>query len=305
MTTAAVFLVKDEADVIEGTIRHIAGEVDFVIVADNRSKDGTREILDQLASELPVTVQDQPEVGYYQSRFMSALAAQAAEMGASWVLPADADEIWIAPGGRIADVLAGLGSTHIAKAALFNHLRTRDDEPDVDPFVSMVWRQRDAARLPKVAFRYQDGAVIHQGNHGVTLPNPGLQLDVLEIRHFPVRSAKQLMSKARNGAAAYKATDLDPDMGLHWRSWGAILERHGPKAITDIYNEHWFYRSPVDSGLVRDPAPYRRWEEKGNKGDTGDQGLGREQGQEPSHRRVHPDDRARPGGREHGPPPGR
>ena len=74
MAVVAVTMVKNEADVIETTIRHIAAHVDHVIVADNGSTDGTRELLD----ELPCEVIDDPDPAYYQSRKMSALADYAA-----------------------------------------------------------------------------------------------------------------------------------------------------------------------------------------------------------------------------------
>ena len=57
MTTAAVTMVRDEADIIETTVRHMLTQVDVVIVADNRSVDGTREIVEQL----PVHLLDDPE----------------------------------------------------------------------------------------------------------------------------------------------------------------------------------------------------------------------------------------------------
>ena len=45
MITFGVSMVRDEADVIEGTLRHMADEVDELIVADNGSVDGTTDIL--------------------------------------------------------------------------------------------------------------------------------------------------------------------------------------------------------------------------------------------------------------------
>lgn len=100
-----VAVVKDEADIIEPTIRHMATQVDGIIVADNRSTDGTRQILDRLAGELPVTVVDDPEVGYYQSRKTTDMLHLARAAGAEWCVPFDADEIAYSPFGRIADVL--------------------------------------------------------------------------------------------------------------------------------------------------------------------------------------------------------
>jgi hypothetical protein len=260
MTTFGVSMVKDEADVIAGTLTHLADEVDHLLVADNGSTDGTREILAELEDVLPLTVVDDPDPAYFQSPKMSALAEKAAGMGAEWIVPFDADELWIWNGSRIRDELDGC-RTNIVHARLFNHFPTAVDPEDPDPFRSIIWRQPDPAPLPKVAFRWEPGAVIHQGNHGVTLPHRSKVYEGgLEIRHFPYRSAEQFVSKARNGAAAYKATDLPEHVGAHWRSYGDILERHGEDVLISEVYERWFFAvSPVDMGWVPDPAPYMRW----------------------------------------------
>lgn len=264
MTVFGVATVKDEIDVIEGVLRHMADECDELIVSDNGSTDGTRDVLSSLVGDLPLTVLDDPEVGYYQSRRMSALAERAAlEHGAEWIVPFDSDELWVQPYGRLREVLPGLPFP-VALAGLFNHVRTGDDLDDPDPFRSMVWRLEQPSKLGKVAFRWQPSAVIHQGNHGVTLPTGEVGgLPVLRIHHFPVRSPKQYITKARNGAAAYAAAP-DVEGGDHWKSWGRMTDEQ----LRAAYAEYWCFDSPADVGrvrgdgvgLVREPAPYRRWE---------------------------------------------
>ena len=259
MTTFGVTMVRDEADVIAGTLRHLAGEVDHLIVADNGSVDGTREILAQLVDELPLTVFDDRDLAYYQSAKVSALADRAAAMGAVWVVPFDADELWLADRGRIRDVLAGLDAYDVAIAPLYNHFCTAIDPFGSDPFRTMVWRQPRAAPLVKVAFRWRPGAIVHQGNHGVTLPGGCQVLTALEVRHFPARSPQQFSRKGANGAQAYRATDLPETEGAHWRGYGHLIDRFGPHALEDVFRQHWWYYSPVDAGLVYDPAPYLHW----------------------------------------------
>lgn len=261
MTTVGVTMVKDEADIIEGTIRHMADEVDHIIVADNGSTDGTREILSDLARSLSVTLVDDDDPAYYQAAKVTNLANRAhEELGAEWIVPFDADELWYAS-DRVSVVLAGLPrSVTYATASLWNHYPTGIDLKYDDPFRAMVWRSPTPGQLPKVAVRWEPGAAIHQGNHGCSHPR-GLTPahERLFLRHFPYRSAVQFIRKARNGAAAYRLTNLPTDMGNHWRAYGEILDRHGPEGLAEVFNEHFYYSSPVDSGLVYDPAPYLRW----------------------------------------------
>jgi hypothetical protein len=268
MTTArvvAIGMVKDERDVVEGWVRHHLDEVDAMVVVDNMSTDGTRDILGGLSRwDDRLTVLDDDDPAYRQSAKMTRLAEWAAiELGAEWIVPVDADELWVQPVDRIRTVLPAIGYP-IVTAELVNHVRTGDDVDHVDPFRSMVWRLEAPQKLGKVAFRWAHGAVIHQGNHGVTLPSGetgGLQ--VLHVHHFPVRSPEQYVRKARNGAAAYAAAP-EVQGGDHWKSWGRLTDEQ----LAAAFAEHWYYTSPVDVGrvrgdgvgLVRDPAPYRRWE---------------------------------------------
>jgi hypothetical protein len=264
--TLAVMMVKDEGDVIGGTVEHLVDEVDHIFVADNASTDGTRDILATLERDHPgVHVFDDPDPAYYQSEKMTALAALAAEAVGDpepWIVPVDADELWYWDGDRIAVELQQI-TERIVAAPIFNHFTTDVDPPATHfPFESIVYRQAAAGALPKVAFRWEPGAVIHQGNHGVTLPSGRMSAAPghgLKIRHFPYRSLAQFILKARNGAAAYAATDLPVSEGAHWREYGALFEQGGWEALADVYNTWFHFKTPVTSGLVHDPAPFLRW----------------------------------------------
>lgn len=53
----AVGMMRDEADVAADVIAHLIDEgVNGIIVADNNSTDGTREILAQVAKDAPIHV---------------------------------------------------------------------------------------------------------------------------------------------------------------------------------------------------------------------------------------------------------
>lgn len=254
-TVCGIARVKDEADIIRPVVEHMLTQVNWVLIADNGSTDGTRDILADLerdCDDASVYVVDDPEVGYFQSRQMSALAARAATLGAAWVVPFDADEWWYSPFGRIADVLEDQPAACVATAELYDHVATGEDPDDPNPVTRIQWRRQEPAALPKVAARTRPAVTIHQGNHGA---DHGQRVDgLLVVRHFPYRSVEQFICKVRNGAAAYAATDLPEHQGQHWRDYGRLLESGGPDALADVFRT-WFWQPHPTKDLIRDPAP--------------------------------------------------
>lgn len=264
MATVGVSMVRDEEDIIGATVRHLLREVDAVLIADNRSTDGTRAVLADIEHEHPgrVVVVDDPDPAYRQSAKMAALAARArTELGAEWIVPFDADEWWYSPFGRIADVLAELHPAgSIVPAPLFDHVATALDELHHDPTIRIGWRRTTPNPLPKVACRWLPGLVIAQGNHDAYYPAPSARFDpLLVVRHFPNRSAEQFIRKARNGAEAYRAAgdSLPESQGAHWRQWGDLLDSQGPAALADVYRLWYFRENPtgfeLTNGTPADP----------------------------------------------------
>jgi glycosyltransferase involved in cell wall biosynthesis len=268
MTVIGVAMVKDEADIIVATVCNMVRQVDQVIVADNGSTDGTWEILQQLEDKLGnLTVLEDLEPAYLQSKKMTGLACLAGGMGATWVVPFDADEWWYSNTGTIRDVLNQVGDLSCVDAQLWDHVATGFDSPDVEPVTGMEWRRAAPLPLPKVVCRYRPNLTIHQGNHGCDydgiVPRSAL---LLNVRHFPYRSVDQFIRKVRNGAAAYRAAGdrLPETAGAHWRQWGAILDGQGEDAVAQIFRT-WYWRDnptqPIEIGgelqppLIHDPVP--------------------------------------------------
>lgn len=237
-----VSLVKDEADIIEPILRHMADEVDELIVADNLSTDGTREILARLVAELPLTVIDDNEVAHYQGRKMTALAHLAGERGATWIVPFDADEWWCCQ-GRMKEILPSL--TGVLHVPAFEHIPNDDDTPDSDPTKRIAHRLVHPKLMTKVAFEFRSGVRISEGNHAVIHPSPYAPSHPLEIREFQYRSLEQATRKVRNGKRALEATNLDPMTGFHWRQMGSW---------TDAEMAQW-WRDYCSQEVIHDPCP--------------------------------------------------
>lgn len=286
-------LVKDEADVIEYTIRHLLANVDRIYVLDNLSTDGTLTILDRLENSYGrdrIFVGIDRDVAYEQDRKTTELATIAREDGFDWVIPCDADEWWHSNDLRpISAFLAGLApDVAMVRADLYNHLPTILDgcsdcgghgwiaepgpEPDLpnqiecatcegtgeerNPFRRIGWRQRQHGALGKVAARLLPGLEIHMGNHSAYLPGSGMTVAGLSVRHFSWRSEEQYLSKIRNGAIAYAATDFPESTGAHWRMFGLPDSPDFDERVRDHYRT-WFggLDPSSDDSLIYDPAP--------------------------------------------------
>lgn len=254
MSLFAVTMVRDELDVLPYTLAHLVSEgVDGMVIADNRSADGTRDWLKAFArsAPIPVTVLDDDEVGYYQSRKMTQLYRQASDAGADWVIPFDADEVWYSLDGRdLSEFFAGLQGLQYLEVSLFNYFPTStDDSEEPNPFMRIRHRDPEPAPLAKVAVAGGiDSLVIEQGNHDAhaDVVLAAMRRSGLAIGHFPWRSPEQYERKVRNGAEAYRAaTDVPPSQGEHWRNHGRILSDGGPAALRAVYDE-WYSDPPID-----------------------------------------------------------
>lgn len=221
-----ISMVKNEQDVIEPFLRHNRPFFDAMIVLDNLSTDLTRTIALACARELDgIFVTDLPRFDYAQAEFMTAALhfAQSAFF-ADFVCFLDADEFIGAPDRAgfeksLSIVPVGAASHHAWQTFLPDP--DVQGDPNADPLARMTYRRKK--ELPKYSkgFLRMGGGVnstisVQQGNHGfssTTLTKPALvPVKDVPIKHFPVRSAEQLLTKgvvgwlaniARNPEAAH------------------------------------------------------------------------------------------------------
>ena len=198
-------LVRDEADVVDAQIAyHLDAGVDEVVATDNRSEDATTEILERYAGEGVLHLIREPGDDLRQSEWVTRMARLAAtDLGADWVLNADADEFWHARGTTLKELLGAVPARYGAVRGAWRNFVPR---PEGEPFFA----ERMTARLCtpsfhphplsthfKSAHRARPDIRIGRGNHEA-LADDLVALRgwyPIEIHHFPVRSLEHCRRK--------------------------------------------------------------------------------------------------------------
>ncbi|MEI8227704.1 MAG: glycosyltransferase family 2 protein [Planctomycetota bacterium] len=237
MKIVMTLLVRDEEDILDHNLRyHLAQGVDFFIVMDHMSTDGTPEILDAYRRAGVAEVIPQKHAGYLQGQWVTSMARRAAvHHGADWVINNDADEFWWPLHGDLRSTLARVPD-RFGGVAVARH----NFQPLADSTGSFLDRMvhRDAVStnnlgepLPgKVCHRGHPEVIVSQGNHGAIVPGRQslFQEPVIEILHFPMRSLKQFENKIALGGRAYEMSpELGAGTGSTWRSLFTTLKREG------------------------------------------------------------------------------
>lgn len=241
----AIAMVKNEEDILHHILNHLlTQDIDHFIIADNMSSDNTLLILDSFNDRFPgkFTILEDREPGYYQAQKMNALMAAAIDQGADIILPFDADEIFLAQDKNktVGQVLRE--SPHpVHVAEVWNMV---GPPKTYNVLVDMCWREPVIKSLPSVAFRWEPGCQLLQGNHNV-IHNGTRDYDSLWVRHYQYRSLHQLTQKVRQGKAAYDATNLSAEEGYHWRVRGAMSDQE----LLNDWNNHIH-----QFGLIYDPV---------------------------------------------------
>ena len=255
-------LVRDEADLVGANMEfHLAAGVDFVIVTDNRSVDGTTALLRRYEKAGVARVIHETDDDYSQGRWVTRMAQLAArEYDADWVINNDADEFWWPRHGDLASTLAAVPEDVEALCAWRYNLVARPDD-DQPPWMRMTVRQahsmpppgiESSTFAPKVCHRGHPSMGVGQGAHWVAVDGqPNLDpLDDgrIEIFHLPIRSKAQYENKIVLGGGAYaKNKELGYATGNAWRDWHTI-QRRGQ--FDEAYQRLVLSEEDVQAGLA-------------------------------------------------------
>jgi hypothetical protein len=262
MTIVMTLLVRDEEDIVAANIEHhLDAGVDHVIATDNRSTDGTVDVLRTYEAGGVLDLIREEDDDYSQGRWVTRMARLAAtEHGADWVINNDADEFWWTADHDLAGLLAAVPPSIAAvRAQRCNFIARPDDERAF--WRRMTIRQQPAVPHPgmdwptlgpKVCHRADPAIVVAQGNHEVRVDGQDLLEPTdgtgLEILHFPVRSRTQFENKIVLGGAAYaRNTELPEVAGKIWRDLHAA---HRAGGFDDAYRRCVLDDDAVRAGLA-------------------------------------------------------
>lgn len=242
MKLVMTLLVRDAENLLRENLEfHIQQGVNFFIITDNLSVDGTSRIIEEyVAAGLAERIWE-PEDTFSQRRWVTRMARRAATAyGADWVINSDDDEFWSAGSGSLDDVLGSLRRECSAVEVV------RRNHPPIAAAVSehflssMVYREHRSLNAlgkplpPKIIHRALADIEVDQGNHsvhhsGVTLAAE--PINAIAISHFPIRDFPSFERKIMHGGAAYERNaELGPEVGETWRWLYALWRQGGLKA---------------------------------------------------------------------------
>jgi hypothetical protein len=259
MKLVMTLLARDEEDILDAQLAfHLNCGVDFVVATDNRSRDGTTEILERYARDGHLHLIRNDERAYDQSAWVTRMARLAAtEFGADWVINSDADEFWWPRGGDLKEVLAATPARYGIVRVPIRHFFLRlggeahfSERMLVRPLLAAPVNEPGNPLRPNthVLHRADAAATITAGNHALRgsrhVRLPGWY--PVECLHFPLRSTEQAERKYLNWVDSLAGREYRDAFDAHERGeLDAFVE---DKVLEDAVLE----RGLADGSLVRD-----------------------------------------------------
>ncbi|MDQ3378744.1 MAG: glycosyltransferase family 2 protein [Actinomycetota bacterium] len=234
MKLVMTLLARDEADVIEAWLAfHLNAGADFVVATDNRSEDGTTEVLERYAREGHVHLIRESGEDLRQNEWVTRMARLAAtDFGADWVINSDADEFWWPRGASLRDVLAAVPPRYGTVGAFLRVFVPRPGDGDLFERMTVRFSAlapiNDPASLykpiRKVVHRAHPEIEVTRGNHAL-VDSPFAPLRgwyPIEVFHFPLRSLAQTSHKAALQGNAFEKHIQRPPTAYHANMFEAL-----------------------------------------------------------------------------------
>lgn len=228
MRIASITLVKDEADILEGFIRHNLHFVDRMYVVDDRSSDNTPEILRRLTAETDaVRLLDDGWTGAFQQSKRTTAAMQRVMADDDWdvILALDTDELICAADRAVfEDAISAIPPGHVGGFSALQYYATASDDPTIaDPLVRVRTALPWGHLFKSFAVRPIDPNISYtDGNHRLDLNGTTLPAHILPkvaLAHFAIRSADQIAIKCLKHYVGWRSR-ADYNEGLSSHSIG-------------------------------------------------------------------------------------
>lgn len=258
MKLVMTLLARDEADVLDAQLAfHLNLGVDYVIATDNRSCDGTTEMLESYATAGVLQLIREPSEQFRQSAWVTRMAQLAArELAADWIINSDADEFWWPRGGDLKEALGAIPPRYGVLRAPIRHFFLVEgdgfwaERMTVRAMLEAPVNQPENPLRPNthVIHRADRAAVVTAGNHALS----GSKLALLpgwhpiECLHFPLRSTAQARRKYENWAHSLRGQEYRDAFEAHER--GELDELVKARVLSNDVLERGF----AEGSLVRD-----------------------------------------------------
>jgi hypothetical protein len=296
MPTGKVVLtasVLDQGDILRDFIEwHLHIGVDFIVVLDIGSTDGSRDLLQHAADRGNVfwyPLPDRDMTKYDQGGELAKLARDRFE--ADWIVLCDADEFLCPANGKLKPILSLAESRNITSISVpcrnmtgsipklgqsvVETLTLRIDKP-----ASVTNAQASSGNLPVPYIFFEHpphtiarasavqkyGAGAHRVETSWGLPG---ETEKLRFLHYNIRGYDKFEQKVRNTAAWLRDNrHLDPLWGWHWRRW---IRLHEAGQLRQDY-EAQFASAALAEELIRDGTCSRddtvaRWKKQAASGE--------------------------------------
>ena len=258
MKLVMTLLARDEADIVDSWLAfHLNAGVDYVVATDNRSVDGTTDVLERYEREGHLHLIREPGEDLRQNEWVTRMARLAAtDFAADWVINSDADEFWWPRGASLRDVLDAVPPRYGTVGAFLRVFVPRPATSD-PVFERMTVRFSALAPINDPASLYKPiRKVIHRahpeiqvtrGNHAL-VDSPFAPLRgwfPIEVFHFPLRSLAQCEHKARLQGTAFEQYISKAPTAYHARMFEALKSG----TIGDYYEAQIVDDAEVERGL--------------------------------------------------------
>ncbi len=263
-------LVRDEADIVRQNIEyHLSHGVDFIVATDNRSQDGTLEILQEYERAGSLHLIQEETLDYAQAEWVNRMGRIAREAyAADIIFHCDADEFWVSSSGNLKDEIVRKPPYDCLKVPIYHSQLQDRDGAERFPEDTVCFRVPDRRLLAgnwrdfpsacKVMFKTKRGLPdVDMGNHALMDRHERFSTCVsneIKVFHFGVRTREHFYRKICNGGSAVESNRaLGDQVAIHWRAGyqlykeGRLDEEYRRNTLT----EQELLRRLADGSVIR------------------------------------------------------